>query len=127
MRFPLSLRNVEDLLFERGIDLCRETVRLRWNRSGLLFAADVDRQRVSLMRSCRHWRWHLDEMYVKINKELLYLWRAVDHEGEILQSFVIKKLNKAAALELMKRTLKRRSITEAIVTDGLKFYPAVMR
>ena len=67
VRFPLSLRNVEDLLAERGIDICHETVRLWWNRFGPLFAGDIRRQRVSRMRGFRHWRWHLDEMYVKLN------------------------------------------------------------
>lgn len=127
IRFPLSLRNVEDLLFERGIDLCHETVRLWWNKFGPMFAADIRRQRVSAMRGFRHWRWHLDEMYVKINGELHYLWRAVDHEGEVLESFVTKKRNKAAALEFMKRTLKRHGKVDAIVTDGLRSYPAAMR
>ena len=64
VRFPLSLRNVEDLLFERGIDICHETVRMWWNRFGPMFAGDIRRQRVSAMRGSRHWRWHLDEMYV---------------------------------------------------------------
>jgi len=76
VRFPLSLRNVEDLLFERGIDICHETVRHWWNRFGPLFAADVQRQRISRMRGFRHWRWHLDEMYVKLNGEMVYLWGA---------------------------------------------------
>lgn len=76
VRFPLSLRNVEDLLSERGIDLCHETVRLWWNRFGPLFAADIRRQRVSRMRGFRHWKWNLDELYVKINGEMRYLWRA---------------------------------------------------
>lgn len=62
VRFPLSLRNVEDLLFERGIDVCHETVRLRWNRFGPLVAADIRRQRVNRMRGLQQWRWHLDEM-----------------------------------------------------------------
>ncbi len=66
VRFPLSLRNVEDLLFERGIDLSYETVRFWWNRFGPLFAADINRQRVSRMKGFKHWQWHLDEMYVKI-------------------------------------------------------------
>ena len=82
VRFPLSLRNVEDLLFERGIDLCHETVRMWWNRFGPLFAGDIRRQRVSRMCGFRQWRWHLDEIYVKLNGEMLYLWRAVDQEGE---------------------------------------------
>jgi putative transposase len=71
VRFPLSLRNVEDLLFERGIDICHETVRLWWNRFGPLFAADIRRQRVLRMRGFRHWRWHLDEVFVRINGERL--------------------------------------------------------
>lgn len=74
VRFPLSLRNVEDLLFERGIDICHETVRLWWNRFGPMFAGDIRRQRVSRMRGFRHWRWHLDEMYVKIGGEMVYLY-----------------------------------------------------
>ena len=105
--FPLSLRNVEDLLFERGIDLCHEMVRFWWNRFGPMFAGDIRRQRVSRMKVVTHWRWHLDEMYVKINGERHYLWRAVDHEGEILESFATKTRDKAAALTCMKKALKR--------------------
>ena len=127
IRFPLSLRNVEDLLSERGYDLCHETVRLWWNRFGPMFAAEIRRQRVSRMRGLRHWRWHLDEMYVKLNGEMVYLWRAVDHEGEILESYVTKKRDKAAALTFMKKALKRHGKPETIVTDGLLSYPAAMR
>ena len=127
VRFPLSLRNVEDLLFERGIDLCHETVRFWWNRFGPLFAADIRRQRVSRMKGFRHWRWHLDEVYVKINGATHYLWRAVDHEGEILESYVTKTRDKAAALAFMRKTLKRHGKAEKIVTDGLRSYPAAMR
>jgi len=126
VRFPLSLRNVEDLLFERGIDICHETVRLWWNRFGPIFAADIRRQRVSRMRGFRQWRWHLDEVFVKINGETHYLWRAVDHEGEILKSYVTKKRDKSVALAFMKRALKRHGKAEAIVTDGLRSYPAAM-
>jgi putative transposase len=127
VRFPLSLRNVEDHLFERGIDVCHETVRLWWNRFGPLFAADIRRQRADRKRGFRHWRWHLDEMYVKINGEMHYLWRAVDHEGEVLESNVTKKRYKSAALRFCKMTLKRHDQPEAIVTDGLRSYPAAMR
>ena len=126
IRFPLSLRNVEDLLFERGIDLCHETVRLWWNRFGPMFAADIRRQRVSRMRGFRQWKWHFDEMYVRINGEMHYLWRAVDHEGEILESYVTKKRDKSAALAFMKKALKRHGKAEAIVVDGLRSYPAAM-
>jgi len=127
IRYPLSLRNVEDLLAERGIDICHETVRFWWNRFGPMFAAEIRRRRVDQMRGFRHWRWHLDEMYVKLNGEMVYLWRAVDHEGEVLESFVTKRRDKAAALAFMKKALKRHGKAEKIVTDGLKSYPAAMR
>jgi len=84
VRFPLSLRNVEDLLFERGIDVCHETVSFWWNRFGPLFAGDIRRAWTSRMRGFRYWRWHLDAMCVKMNGEMGYLWRAVDQEGEEL-------------------------------------------
>ena len=79
------------------------------------------------MRGFRRWRWHLDEMYVKLNGEMVYLWRAVDHEGEILESYVTKKRDKTAALVFLKKALKRHGSAEAIVTDGLQSYPAAMR
>lgn len=127
VRFPLSLRNVEELLFERGINICHETARLWWNRFGPMFVGDIRRQHVSRMKGFRHWRRHLDEMYVKLNGEMVYLWRAVDHEGEILESYVTRKRDKTAALVLMKKALKRHGSAETIVTDGLRSYPAAMR
>src|ERR1700712_1209505 len=127
VRFPLSLRNVEDLLFERGIDLCYETVRFWWNRFGPMFAGEIRRQRASRMRGFRHWRWHLDEVYVKINGEMRYLWRAVDHEGEVLESFVTKTRDKAAALTFIKKAMKRHGKPQAVVTDGLRSYGAAMK
>jgi putative transposase len=72
VRFPLSLRNVEDLLHERRIDMSYETVRLWWHRFGPLFASEIRKRRVSGMRSSR-WRWHLDEVFVKTNGERHYL------------------------------------------------------
>ncbi len=94
VKYPLSLRNVEDLLHERGIDICHETVRFWWNRFGPMFAAEIRRKRAFYMRGCRQWRWrwrwHLDEIYVKINGEMHDLWGAVDHEGEVLESFATK-------------------------------------
>ena len=127
VRFPLSLRNVEDLLSERGIDICHETVRNWWNRFGPLFAADVKRQRISRMRGFRQWKWHLDEVYVKISGEMHYLWRAVDQEGEILDSYVTKRRDKKAALRFLRKAMKRHGQVERIVTDGLRSYPAAMR
>ena len=118
VRYPLSLRNVEDLLFERGVDLCHETVRLWWNRFGPMFAADIRRQRVSRMRGFRHWQWHMDEMYVRVNGEMVYLWRAVDHEGEVLESYVTKTRDKAAALRFMKKALKGAVKGNAPVGNG---------
>jgi putative transposase len=126
VRFPLSLRNVEDLLFERGIDICHETVRQWWNRFGPMFAGDIRRQRISRMRGFRQWRWHLDEMYVKLGGEMVYLWRAVDQEGEILESYVTKARDKDAALRFMKKTLKRHGRVETVTTDGLRSYKAAM-
>ncbi len=126
VKYPLSLRNVEDLLFERGIDICHETVRYWWNRFGPLFAGEIRRKRVSYMRGFRQWRWHLDEMYVKIGGEMHYLWRAVDHEGEVLESFATKTRDKAAALAFMKKAMKRYGRPEKIVTDGLRSYKAAM-
>ena len=79
------------------------------------------------MGGFRQWRWHLDEMYVKVNGEMRYLWRAVDHEGEILESYVTRTRDKSAALAFMKSALKRHGRPEAVVTDGLRSYPAAMR
>jgi hypothetical protein len=69
VRFPLSLRNVEYLLFERGIDICHETVRLWLNRFGPLFTADIRRRRIREQQGARHWRWRVDEMSVRLNGE----------------------------------------------------------
>jgi putative transposase len=76
-RYPLSVRQVEDLLFERGIGICHETVRFWWSRFGLMFAAEIRKRRVH-HGWYSNWRWHLDEVFVKINGETHYLWRAVD-------------------------------------------------
>jgi putative transposase len=127
VRYPLSLRNVEDLLFERGIDICHETVRLWWNRFGPMFAADMRRKRVDRMRQYTHWRWYLDEVFVRINGKQRYLWRAVDHEGEVLESFVTETRDKAAALKFIKKAMKRHGRTKAIVTDRLRSYAAALR
>ncbi|WP_256926819.1 IS6 family transposase [Sphingomonas sp. TZW2008] len=79
------------------------------------------------MRGFRHWRWHLDEMYVKMNGEMVYLWRAVDQESEILESYVTKTRDKDAALRFMKKALKRHGSPEAITTVGLRSYRAAMK
>ena len=126
VRFPLSLRQVEDLLHERGIDISYETIRTWWNRFGPVFAAEIRKQRV-LHRSYSQWRWHLDEVFVRINGETHYLWRAVDHEGEVLESFVTKKRDRKAALRFLKKAMKRYGQPEVVVTDRLRSYRAAMK
>jgi putative transposase len=126
IRYPLSLREVEDLLFERGIDICHETVRLWWNRFGPMFAAAIRKRRVHC-QSYSGWRWHLDEVFVKINGEMHYLWRAVDHEGEVLEVFATKRRDRKAALAFLKRTMKRYSRPRVVVTDRLRSYGAAMK
>nr|WP_246346986.1 DDE-type integrase/transposase/recombinase [Sphingomonas jinjuensis] len=111
VRFPLSLRNEKVLLFERGIDICHETGRLWWNRFCPLFAGDIRRQRVSRMRGFCHW--HLVERCVKLDGEMGYLWRAVDHEGDMLESYVTRTRDKTAALTFMKKALDRHGSPEA--------------
>ena len=73
IRFPLSLRNVEDLLHARGIEISHETVCYWWNRFGPMFAAELRRKRVDRMRGCKQWRWNLDEVFVKLNGATHYL------------------------------------------------------
>ncbi|AGI67641.1 transposase [Octadecabacter antarcticus 307] len=127
VRFPLSLRNVEDLLHERGIDISHETVRFWWNRFGPLFAAEIRKKRVSQMRAYSNWQWHLDEVFVKINGETHYLWRAVDHEGEVLERFVTKRRDRKAASKFLRKTMKRFGRPYVIVTDKLRSYGAAVK
>ena len=115
------------LLAERGIDISHETVRFWWNRFGPMFAAEIRKRRVAHMRGYPQWRWHLDEVFVKVNGKLCYLWRAVDHEGEILEAVVTARRDKAAALKLLKRIMKRYGQPRKIVTDGLCSYSAAMK
>ncbi|WP_112324415.1 IS6 family transposase [Oceanibium sediminis] len=126
VRFPFSLRNVEDLLHERGIDISHETVRYWWHRFGLKFAGEIRKRRIERMKSS-NWRWHLDEVFVKINGERNYLWRAVDHEGEVLESFVMKTRDRKAALKFLRKAMRKHGRPEVIVTDRLRSYGAVLR
>jgi len=127
VRFPLSLRNVEDLLHERGIEISHETVRFWWNRFGPLFAAEIRRKRVQKLRVHSNWQWHLDEVFVKVNGEMHYLWRAIDHEGEVLESYVTKRRDRKAALNFLRKTMKRFGKPHVIVTDKLRSYGAAMK
>ena len=126
IRFPLSLRNVEDLLHERGIDITHETVRFWWNRFGPLFAQSIRKRRVR-EGHYSNWTWHLDEVFVKINGELNYLWRAVDHEGEVLEAYVTKRRDRKAALRFLRKAMKRYGRPEQVITDKLPSYNSAFR
>ena len=126
IRFPLSLRNVEDLLHERGVEISHETVRFWWHRFGPMFASEIRKRRIEGMKSSQ-WRWHLDEMFVKINGERHYLWRAVDHEGEVLESFVTKTRDKKAALKFLKKAMRKYGCPGVFVTDLLRSYGAALK
>ncbi len=120
LRFTLSFRDVEDLLAERGIAVSYETVR-RWvNHFGPIIAADLRKRRPK-----PHSIWHLDEVYLKIDGRMVYLWRAVDAEGEVLDVLVQSKRNKRAALKLMRKLLKKYAfVPERLITDDLRSYSA---
>ena len=122
-RFTLSFRDVEDLLAERGIMVSCETVR-RWVKHfGSMIAADLRRRRPK-----PHSTWHLDEVFIKIDGRLLYLWRAVDAEGEVLDVLVQSKRDKRSALKLMRKLLKKmRFVPDQFVTDDLRSYGAAAR
>ncbi len=122
-RFPFSYRNVEDMLAERSIDVSYETVR-RWAlKFGLAYARKLRR-----LRPRPDGRWHLDEVFVSINGKRMYLWRAVDSEGEVLDILVQSRRNKKAALKLMRKLLKKqRFAPDAFVTDKLPSYGAALR
>jgi putative transposase len=91
-----------------------------------MFAAEIRRKRVQAMRQHTQWTWHLDEVYVRINGEMHSLWRAVDHEGEVLESYITKTMGKAAALKFIKKAMKRHGAAKAVTTDGLRSYKAAM-
>jgi putative transposase len=124
VRYPLSLRQVEDILHERGIDICHETIRYWWNKFGTLFSKEMKNKS---NHRASNWRWHIDDVFVKINGETHYLWRAVDHEGTILECHVTKRRNKKAALKVLKSLMSRHGRPKEIVTDKLPSYKAALR
>src|SRR2546429_9506868 len=123
LRFTLSYRDVEDLLAERGLDISYETVR-RWVlKSGPLIARKLRRRRPRPSD-----RWHLDEMVVRIGGERMYLWRAVDYEGEVLDMLVQRRRDTRAALRLMRKLLRKQGFApKLLVTDKLRSYAAAFR
>jgi transposase-like protein len=114
---------LKDLLAERGIAVSYESIR-RWiNHFGPLIAADLRRRQPK-----PHTHWHLDEVYLKIDGRMVYLWRAVDAEGEVLDVLVQSKRDKSAALKLMRKLLKKYGfVPDRLVTDDLRSYSAAAR
>jgi len=127
IRYSLSLRYVEEILAERGIEISYETVRFWWNRFGPLIASRLRKRRYCRASNHSNWRWHIDEVFVKINGETRYLWRAVDHEGEVLDVMVTEKRDKVSAIKVLKRLMKRFGRPYSIVTDRLASYGAAMK
>ena len=126
VRFPVWFRNIEDLLHEPWIDVSYESVRYLWHRFGYHFASEIKKRRAGGMQSS-NWRWHLDEVVVRINGERHYLWRAVNHEGEVLESYVTKKIDKKKVLKLMKKAMWRYGSPNEIDTDRLRSYSAAAK
>jgi transposase-like protein len=122
-RFTLSFRDVEELLAQRGIEVSYETIRCWTLKFGPLIAANLRRR-----RSPPSGRWHLDEMVVRIRGRRMFLWRAVDDEGEVLDMLVQRRRNKHAALKLLRKLLKRHDVhPETITTDKFASYRAAAR
>jgi putative transposase len=123
LRFTLSYRDVEELLAERGLDVSYETVR-RW----VLKFGPLIARRLRARRTRPSERWHLDEMVVRIAGKHMYLWRAVDHEGEILDMLVQRRRDKRAALRLMRKLLRKLGFApKSLTTDKLGSYRAAFR
>ncbi len=122
-RFTMSYRDVEDLLAERGIDVSYETVR-RWAlKFGRAYAYSIRKRRLPA-----DGRWHLDEVFISIGSKQMYLWRAVDGEGEVLDVLVQRRRDKRAAMKLMRKLLRNQGVRPIrIVTDKLKSYGAAFR
>jgi putative transposase len=123
----LSLRQVENILHERGIDISYETVRAWWNRFGPSFAAEIKKKRPAMTHGSPQWRCHLDEVFVSINGEIHYLWRAVDHAGGVLETFVTNKRGRKAALGFLKKALRRHGNAQEQLTERLRSYPGAMK
>jgi len=84
-----------------------DTVRFWWNRFGPLFAVEIRSKRNQQVRAYSNWQWHLDKVFVKINSEMHYLWRAVDHEGEVFETFVTKRQDRKPALKFLRKIMSR--------------------
>ncbi|MFD7498018.1 IS6 family transposase [Streptomyces sp. NPDC059832] len=121
-RFPLSCREVEELMLERGVVVSYETVRQWYLKFGQAYANALHRRRPRPGD-----KWHLDEVFIKINGELKYLWRAVDQDGNVLDILVQNRRDKAAARRFFRKLLKARSVPRVVVTDKPRSYGAAHR
>ena len=92
-----------------------------------MFAAEIRCKRVERMRSLSHWRWHLDEVFVKITGVTHFLWRAVDQEGEVLEALLTKRRDRKAVLKFLRKTMKRHGRPHVLVTDKLRSYGAALK
>ncbi len=115
---------VQKLGARQGIDICHETVRFWVGRFGGQFAKEICKKRAGCHSN---WQWHLDEVFVKINGERFYLWRAVDHEGEVLECYVSKKRDRRAAKKFLIKIMRKHGSPHVITTDKLPSYRAVFR
>jgi putative transposase len=122
-RFPLSFREVEELMLERGIVVSYETIRRWCAKFGQQYAGALRRRRPRPGD-----KWHLDEVFIKINGERKYLWRAVDQDGNVLDILVQDRRDKAAARRFLRRLIKKtRMVPRVLVTDKLRSYGAALR
>ncbi|WP_327138603.1 IS6 family transposase (plasmid) [Streptomyces sp. NBC_01340] len=122
-RFPLSFREVEELLLQRGVIVSYETVRRRCAKFGQAYANGLRRRRPRPGD-----KWHLDEVFIRINGQLKYLWRAVDQDGNVLDILVQNRRDKAAARRFFRRLMKKtRAVPRVIITDKLRSYGAAHR
>src|SRR3954469_886149 len=123
LRFTLSYRDVEELLAERGLDVSYETVRSWVLKFGSIIARRLRRSRPRPSN-----RWHLDEMVVRIAGKHMYLWRAVDHEGEVLDILIQRRRDKCAAVKLMRKLLRKQGFApKTVTTDKLRSYSAAFQ
>lgn len=122
-RFTLSFRDVEELLAQRGIEVTYETIRCWTIKFGPQIARNLKRQRPAPSP-----RWHLDEMVCRVGGRRMYLWRAVDDEGEVLDLVMQRRRDTNAALKLLKRLLRNQPVDPvSITTDGLGSYAAALK
>tara|TARA_R110002126_G_scaffold165653_2_gene313495 strand:+ start:2299 stop:2814 length:516 start_codon:yes stop_codon:yes gene_type:complete len=121
-RFPLSLRDVEDLLAERGIIVSYETIRKWVSKFGRQYANAIRRDRPTPSD-----KWHLDEVVLPIRGKKYWLWRAIDSNGDVLDILVQSRRNKRAADKFFRKLFKQFGMPRVVVTDKLGSYGAALK